>query len=77
MAERSRLGATMPFADLVFCLARKTNEALEQGIEQLGGVIKKSVTKNCTHLIATEAEFKEGNAKVKKAQALADCVVVD
>ncbi len=76
-ARQAAGGTAMPFADMVFCLAGKANEALEQKIEKLGGVIKKSVTKNCTHLIATLAEFNEGNAKVKKAGTLADCIVVE
>lgn len=76
-AQQAAGGTAMPFADMVFCLAGKTNEALEQKIEKLGGVIKKSVTKNCTHLIATVAEFSERNAKVKKAETLPDCVVVE
>ena len=77
-AQQAAAGGTAtPFADMVFCLAGKANAALEEKIEKLGGVIKKSVTKNCTHLVATLAEFNEGSAKVQKAKQLAGCVVVE
>ena len=78
LASQSVAGA--PFADLVFCLATKDKDLAEK-IEKLGGVIKSSVTKNCTHLIATETEYTEKAGKhakmMKAAAALDTCKVVE
>ena len=78
LASQSVAGA--PFADLVFCLATKDKD-LAETIEKLGGVIKSSVTKNCTHLIATETEYTEKAGKhakmMKAAAALDTCKVVE
>ena len=68
-----------PFADMVFCFLTADTDLAEK-VVKLGGVTKSTVTKNVTHLIATEDEYIAQAGKHRKmiqaAAALEFCIVV-
>jgi poly [ADP-ribose] polymerase len=79
LRSAAQADTVVPFADLVFCFLTADAD-LSEKVAKLGGVTKATVTKNTTHLIATEDEYTEPAGKhrkmVKAAAALETCVVV-
>jgi poly [ADP-ribose] polymerase len=51
--------------------------AIGELITKLGGTFVKSITAECTHLVATPTELQKGTAKVKAAQNHANVSIVD